>query len=63
MTSNVLIGYVSDTASVYRNEADIGRALKILLPEHGLSRNDIFITSKLGTESLKPFLFICCQMP
>uniref|UniRef100_A0A4W5JCQ3 Zgc:101765 n=1 Tax=Hucho hucho TaxID=62062 RepID=A0A4W5JCQ3_9TELE len=42
-------GYRSfDTASVYRNEADLGRALRRLLPQHGLSRADVFITSKLG---------------
>lgn len=37
-----------DTAAVYRNEADIGRALKQLLPKYGLSRQDVFITSKLS---------------
>ncbi|XP_068671498.1 glyoxal reductase-like isoform X1 [Montipora capricornis] len=37
-----------DTASVYGNEADIGRSLKELLPKYGLSRKDIFITSKLS---------------
>ncbi|XP_059818657.1 glyoxal reductase-like [Hypanus sabinus] len=42
-------GYRSfDTASVYQNEADIGRALRELLPRHGLSRQDLFITSKLS---------------
>ncbi|KAI8777502.1 aldose reductase A-like [Biomphalaria glabrata] len=42
-------GYRSiDTASVYRNESDIGKALKILLPKYNLERKDIFITSKLG---------------
>ncbi|GFN83434.1 alcohol dehydrogenase [NADP(+)] [Plakobranchus ocellatus] len=42
-------GYRSfDTASVYRNETDIGRAFKILLPKFSLQRQDIFITSKLG---------------
>ncbi|XP_076026903.1 glyoxal reductase [Genypterus blacodes] len=42
-------GYRSfDSASVYRNEADLGRALKELLPKYGLSREDVFITSKLG---------------
>ncbi|KAK1154948.1 glyoxal reductase isoform X2 [Acipenser oxyrinchus oxyrinchus] len=42
-------GYRSfDTAAVYRNEGDIGRALKELLPRHGLTRPDVFITSKLG---------------
>ncbi|KAG9346462.1 hypothetical protein JZ751_006773 [Albula glossodonta] len=37
-----------DTAAVYRNEADLGCALRDLLPKHGLTRDDIFITSKLG---------------
>lgn len=37
-----------DTAAVYGNEADIGRSLKELLPKYGLSRKDIFITSKLS---------------
>ncbi|XP_029470646.1 uncharacterized protein LOC115098279 [Rhinatrema bivittatum] len=42
-------GYRSfDTATVYNNEADMGRALKVLLPKHGLTRQDIFITSKLA---------------
>lgn len=33
-----------DTAAVYRNEADLGRALKELLPKHCLTREDVFIT-------------------
>uniref|UniRef100_A0A671TKX5 Zgc:101765 n=1 Tax=Sparus aurata TaxID=8175 RepID=A0A671TKX5_SPAAU len=37
-----------DSAAVYENEADLGRALKELLPKHGLTREDVFITSKLG---------------
>lgn len=37
-----------DTAAVYRNEADIGHALCALLPKHGLSRADVFITTKLS---------------
>ncbi|KAK7909559.1 hypothetical protein WMY93_014243 [Mugilogobius chulae] len=42
-------GYRSfDSASVYRNEAELGRALKELLPKYGLSREDVFVTSKLG---------------
>lgn len=36
-----------DTAAVYQNEADIGESLKNLLPKYGLSRSDIFLTSKL----------------
>ncbi|CAN9509498.1 unnamed protein product [Ophioblennius macclurei] len=37
-----------DSAAVYRNEADLGRALRELLPKYGLTREDVFITSKLG---------------
>lgn len=33
-----------DSAAVYRNEADLGRALRELLPKYGLTREDIFIT-------------------
>ncbi|XP_038586569.1 uncharacterized oxidoreductase YtbE isoform X2 [Micropterus salmoides] len=45
----LLAGYRAfDSAAVYRNEADLGRALKELLPKHGLTREDVFITSKLG---------------
>uniref|UniRef100_A0A8D0GI83 NADP-dependent oxidoreductase domain-containing protein n=1 Tax=Sphenodon punctatus TaxID=8508 RepID=A0A8D0GI83_SPHPU len=42
-------GYRSvDTAAVYGNEAEIRRALDKLLPRQGLTRRDIFLTSKLG---------------
>ncbi|XP_060922022.1 glyoxal reductase [Limanda limanda] len=37
-----------DSAAVYKNEADLGRALRELLPKYGLTRQDVFITSKLG---------------
>ena len=37
-----------DTAAVYRNEEDIGYALKSLLPKYNLERNNIFITTKLS---------------
>lgn len=37
-----------DTAAVYRNEVEIGKALRELLPKQGLTRADIFVTSKLG---------------
>lgn len=33
-----------DSAAVYRNEADLGRALRELLPKYGLTRKDVFIT-------------------
>lgn len=36
-----------DTAVVYRNEEQIGSALKELLPKYKLARQDIYITSKL----------------
>ncbi|XP_068569983.1 glyoxal reductase-like [Cebidichthys violaceus] len=39
-----------DSAAVYQNEAELGRALKELLPKHGLTREDVFITSKLGSK-------------
>ncbi|KAJ8972477.1 hypothetical protein NQ314_000170 [Rhamnusium bicolor] len=42
-------GYRSiDSAAVYDNEEDIGKALKELLPKHNLTRQDIFITTKLS---------------
>ncbi|KAK3866848.1 hypothetical protein Pcinc_027651 [Petrolisthes cinctipes] len=42
-------GYRSfDTAAVYRNEKDLGEALLHYLPKFGLTRKDIFITSKLS---------------
>ncbi|XP_030636605.1 uncharacterized protein LOC115817445 [Chanos chanos] len=50
-----------DTAAVYRNEADIGRALRELLPKHGLSRVDVFITSKLGPRDQGPRAREGCQ--
>ncbi|XP_062300400.1 uncharacterized oxidoreductase YtbE-like [Scomber scombrus] len=37
-----------DSAAVYQNEAEFGRALRELLPKHGLTREDVFITSKLS---------------
>lgn len=37
-----------DTAAVYGNEEDIGKALTEILPKHNLKRSDIFITTKLA---------------
>nr|XP_023023604.1 uncharacterized protein LOC111511820 [Leptinotarsa decemlineata] len=37
-----------DSASAYKNEEDIGKALKELLPKYNLTRQDIFITTKLS---------------
>jgi len=42
-----------DTSQAYTNEADIGRALSILMPKYGLERKDLFITSKLYTQNMK----------
>ncbi|KAK2578468.1 hypothetical protein KPH14_011637 [Odynerus spinipes] len=43
------VGFRSiDTAAVYRNEEDIGYALKELLHKYNLKREDIFITTKLA---------------
>lgn len=39
-----------DTAKVYRNEEDIGKALKELLPKYNLSRKDVWITTKLSPD-------------
>jgi diketogulonate reductase-like aldo/keto reductase len=51
-----------DTASVYKNELDIGHALQELLPKHSLNREDIFITSKLGpAEHGKKAYQACCH--
>jgi len=41
-----------DTAQIYKNEAEIGKALKILMPKHGLKRGDLFITTKLHTSNM-----------
>nr|XP_023023609.1 uncharacterized protein LOC111511824 [Leptinotarsa decemlineata] len=38
-----------DSATVYRNEELIGKALKELLPKYNLTRKDVFITTKLAS--------------
>ncbi|XP_039253821.1 glyoxal reductase-like [Styela clava] len=46
-------GYrVIDTASVYKNEIHIGEFLPELLKKHNLSRQDVFITTKLSPKDL-----------
>ncbi len=49
----MLIINFQDTAQVYKNEAYIGDSLSVLLEKHNLSRNDIFITTKIGNKKLK----------
>lgn len=39
-----------DSAKVYKNEEDIGKALKELLPKYNLTRKDIWITTKLSPD-------------
>lgn len=48
----VYLFVVPDTAAVYRNEEAIGLALQTLLPKFNLSREDIFLTTKLGNVRL-----------
>lgn len=47
-----------DTAECYHNEADIGTALKELLPKHNLQREDIQITTKLFTTDQGIYIYI-----
>ncbi|CAG9558410.1 unnamed protein product [Danaus chrysippus] len=49
MNNALARGYrLFDTASIYGNEEQIGRALRELLPAHNLKREDVFITTKLS---------------
>ena len=41
---------------MYRNETDLGNSVKELLPKYGLSRSDLFITSKLGKKQISQML-------
>ena len=43
-----------DTAHIYKNEAELGAALEKYLPEFGLKREDIFITTKVPTRDADP---------
>ena len=47
-TLSVLLIVPIDSASVYRNESEIGAFIKEKCPGLGLSRSDLFITRKLG---------------
>lgn len=42
-----------DTANIYKNEKDFGEAFKKLLDKHNLTRNDIFITTKIRRFQIK----------
>lgn len=46
-------GYRSiDTAAIYQNETGVGEAIKEALAENGLSRQDLFVTSKVWNADL-----------
>jgi len=55
----VYLFVVPDTAAVYRNEEAIGLALQNLLPKFNLSREDLFLTTKLGNLS---FFLYCTSL-
>ncbi|MHA1476729.1 MAG: aldo/keto reductase [Promethearchaeota archaeon] len=42
-----------DTARIYGNEKGVGKGLKLSLEEQGLTREDVFITTKLWINSFK----------
>jgi len=49
LDSALRCGYRSiDSATIYRNEEDIGLALEELCPLQGIKRSDLFLTSKLA---------------
>ena len=49
VSSALRVGYRGlDTASVYRNHNKIASVLSEILPELGITRADLFITSKLA---------------
>eukprot|EP01126_Amoeba_proteus_P040895 TRINITY_DN4387_c0_g1_i11.p1 TRINITY_DN4387_c0_g1~~TRINITY_DN4387_c0_g1_i11.p1 ORF type:complete len:155 (+),score=24.25 TRINITY_DN4387_c0_g1_i11:116-580(+) len=49
------VGYrLIDCAAVYRNEVEIGHALKEVFDEGVIQRKDVWITSKLGANNMHP---------
>ena len=51
--SAIAHGYRSiDTAAIYENESGVGQAIKEALEENNLSREDLFITSKVWTSDM-----------
>lgn len=53
----IVVFLCSDTAAVYHNEEAIGAALEELLPKYSLSREDIFITTKLCEYIMHSIIF------
>jgi len=55
------VGYrLIDTASFYKNEGAIGKALNAVLQERKVERKDVFIVSKVGTMGLRRDRTDCC---
>lgn len=51
--SAIRLGYRSiDTAAVYGNESGVGQGIREALPENGLGREELFITSKVWNADL-----------
>ena len=49
INASLEFGYrLFDTGAHYDNQCDLGNAFKEFLPQHNLSREDIYIISKLG---------------
>lgn len=48
-----------DTAAVYRNEADVGRALR----DSGVPRQEVFVTSKLAPKDQVKMPLPCSRLP
>lgn len=48
-----------DSAKLYNNEKELGKAFEELLPKYGLNRDDIFITTKFSELNFqgRPLLF------
>ena len=53
LTTAIMAGYrLIDTADSYNNHRQIAAALKVILPSQGLSRTDMFITTKIHPTDL-----------
>lgn len=51
--SAIAHGYRSiDTAAIYQNETGVGQAIKEALQDNNLSREDLFVTSKVWTADM-----------
>lgn len=57
------VGYrLIDTAAVYKNEREVGDAIRRFLECSQISRKDIFVTSKLGMLYVKDSNGLCFWM-